>query len=102
MMSYWRAPLDINTIEVPHGDVHIDIEQCKGCEFCIEYCPKEVLELSKDFNRKGYHYPVVLKLGACVNCTLCEMICPEFSIFVVEGKPSHPDINDVLKKEAKS
>ncbi len=101
-MSYWRAPLDINTIEVPHGDVHIDIEQCKGCEFCIEYCPKDVLALSKDFNRKGYHYPVVIKQGACVNCTLCEMICPDFSIFVVAGKSTHPDIDDVLKKEAKS
>jgi 2-oxoglutarate ferredoxin oxidoreductase subunit delta len=100
-MNYWRAPLDINTIEVPHGDVHIDIEQCKGCEFCIEYCPRDVLKLSKDFNRKGYHYPIVLKQGACVNCTLCEMICPDFSIFVVEGKPSHPNIDDVLKKEAK-
>ncbi len=51
---------------------------------------------------KGYHYPIVLKQGACVNCTLCEMICPDFSIFVVEGKPSHPNLDDVLKKEAKS
>lgn len=101
-MSYWRAPLDINTIEVPHGNVHIDIEQCKGCEFCIEYCPKDVLALSKDFNRKGYHYPIVVKQGACVNCTLCEMICPDFSIFVVAGESTHPDIDDVLKKEAKS
>jgi hypothetical protein len=30
------------------------------------------------------------------------MICPEFSIFVVEGKPTHPNVDDVLKKEAKS
>jgi 2-oxoglutarate ferredoxin oxidoreductase subunit delta len=102
MMSYWRAPLDINTIEIPHGDVHINIEQCKGCEFCIEYCPKDVLELSKEFNRKGYHYPTVIKQGACVNCTLCEMICPDFSIFVVAGESTHPNIDDVLKKEAKS
>ncbi len=29
------------------------------------------------------------------------MICPEFAIFVVEGKPGNPDVNDVLKKEAK-
>ena len=101
-MSYWRTPLDINTIEIPHGDVHINIEQCKGCEFCIEYCPKDVLELSKEFNRKGYHYPTVIKEGACVNCTLCEMICPDFSIFVVAGKSTHPDIDTVLKKEAKS
>ena len=101
-MKYWRTPLDINTIDVPHGDVHIDIEQCKGCEFCVEYCPRDVLEMSADFNRKGYHYPIVLKQVTCVNCTLCEMICPEFSIFVVEGKRSPANDDDVQKKEAKS
>lgn len=100
-MNYWRTPLDINTIEIPQGDVHIDIEQCKGCEFCVEYCPKDVLDMSKEFNRKGYHYPIVLKQGVCVNCTLCEMICPEFSIFVVEGKSTPPTVDDVLKREAK-
>ena len=33
------------------------------------------------FNRKGYHPPAVARPGACVNCTLCEMLCPEFAIF---------------------
>ena len=36
---------------------------------------------SKTFNRKGYHPPVAVKAGQCVNCNLCEMICPEFAIF---------------------
>jgi 2-oxoglutarate ferredoxin oxidoreductase subunit delta len=42
-----------------------------------------VLEMSKEFNRKGYHPPLVVKSGECVNCNLCEMICPEFAIFTV-------------------
>ncbi|MCP4708658.1 MAG: hypothetical protein GY869_08545, partial [Planctomycetes bacterium] len=58
----------------------------------------DVLEMSRDFNRKGYHYPIILKQGACVNCNLCETICPEFAIFVNEDKPRHPDIDDVIKK----
>ncbi len=84
MMKYWRKPLDLDQVTVPHGDVMIITERCKGCGFCVEYCPKGVLELSEEFNRKGYHPPKVVKHGECVNCNLCEMICPDFAIFSVE------------------
>ncbi len=83
-MKYWRKPLDIDQVKVPHGEVRIIADRCKGCGFCVEYCPKGVLELSEEFNRKGYHPPRVVKVGECVNCNLCEMICPDFAIFSVE------------------
>jgi 2-oxoglutarate ferredoxin oxidoreductase subunit delta len=82
-MKYWRTPLDLDRVPVPHGTVHILAERCKGCGFCIEYCPKDILVFSKAFNRKGYHYPEVVQDGECVNCNLCEMICPDFAIFSV-------------------
>ena len=63
------------------GIVYIDVKRCKGCGFCIEYCPKDVLVFSEAFNRKGYHYPELVKTGQCVHCELCEMICPDFAIF---------------------
>ena len=50
--------------------------------------------MSERFNRKGYHPPEVVKNGECVNCNLCEMICPDFAIFstavaeLTEAKPS--------------
>jgi len=80
-MKYWRTPLDLDKVTIPHGEVLIIEDRCKGCGFCVEYCPKGVLVLSERFNKKGYHPPEVVKTGECVNCNLCEMICPDFAIF---------------------
>ena len=81
-MKYWRKPLDADTVKVPHGEIHVIRELCKGCGFCVEYCPRRVLELSEGFNRKGYHPPAAVNADACVSCGLCELICPEFAIYV--------------------
>jgi 2-oxoglutarate ferredoxin oxidoreductase subunit delta len=83
-MKFWRKPLDSDQIELPHGRVHIIINRCKGCGFCIKYCPCQVLEFADEFNRKGYHPPIAVKPEACVNCGLCEVMCPEFAIWVTE------------------
>jgi 2-oxoglutarate ferredoxin oxidoreductase subunit delta len=64
------------------GFIHINKDRCKGCGFCVEYCPRDVLELSDEFNLKGYHPPHIIDEEACCYCQLCESICPEFAIFV--------------------
>jgi 2-oxoglutarate ferredoxin oxidoreductase subunit delta len=69
------------------GTIHINKDRCKGCGFCVEYCPKDVLELSAEFNVKGYHPPRVKNEDDCLYCQLCETICPEFAIFVTLKKP---------------
>ncbi len=80
-MSGVRIPYDIGKVKVPRGEVHIAKDRCKGCGFCIEYCPNDVLELSDEFNSKGYHPPIVVKPEECLNCGLCEILCPEFAIW---------------------
>jgi 2-oxoglutarate ferredoxin oxidoreductase subunit delta len=64
------------------GKIHIVTDRCKGCGFCVEYCPREVLEMSEEFNVKGYHPPVVKDEDECVYCHLCQTICPEFALYV--------------------
>jgi 2-oxoglutarate ferredoxin oxidoreductase subunit delta len=80
-VKLWRRPLDSHKIKYPHGKVHIIDDRCKECGFCIEFCPKKVLEKSTKFNAKGYHPPIVKDEDACVSCGLCEIICPDFAIF---------------------
>ena len=83
-MKYWRVPLDSEEIEVTQGVVHIIEDRCKGCGYCIEYCPRGVLEFSKAFNKNGYHPPQA-KAEGCLNCHYCELLCPEFAIFSTEA-----------------
>ena len=80
-MKYWRRPLDLAQIKIPRGVLYILTERCKGCNFCIEFCPQDVLVVSEEFNSKGYHPPMVINDAACVSCGLCELICPEFAIY---------------------
>jgi 2-oxoglutarate ferredoxin oxidoreductase subunit delta len=68
------------------GIVFIRKERCKGCELCIEFCPKSVLVRSKDFNAKGYHYPVAVN-QECIDCRLCVTVCPEYAIFSLAAAP---------------
>lgn len=86
-MKYWRTPLTVEKHKIPRGELHILKDLCKGCAFCVEYCPLDVLELSEEFNKKGYHPPRVKKEDTCVHCGLCETICPDFAIFcLLEGE----------------
>ena len=82
-MKYWRKPLDLEDITVPHGVLHVLTERCKGCGWCVEFCPRDVLEVSEEINSKGYHPPKLVQ-DTCVSCGLCELLCPEFAIYVEE------------------
>jgi 2-oxoglutarate ferredoxin oxidoreductase subunit delta len=53
---------------------------CKGCGFCIEFCPVDALEESEKLNAKGVHPPKLKSEDACIGCGLCERICPDFAV----------------------
>ncbi len=87
-MAFWREPLDSQDVQVVRGIVHIIEDRCKGCGYCIEYCPKDILKFSEKFNNKGYHPPMATQPEECVNCHYCEIICPEFAIYSIEDPES--------------
>lgn len=91
---FWRTPLDHDTVPRTAGAIHIIEERCKGCEYCVEYCPVDVLQLSSRFNLKGYHPPELVSDKECVACRLCEVMCPEFAIFISEVDKTGGEIQE--------
>ncbi|WP_066497031.1 4Fe-4S dicluster domain-containing protein [Abyssisolibacter fermentans] len=55
-------------------------EWCKGCGICINFCPKDVLEL----NEKGKIN--IKNIDECIKCGLCELRCPDYAIYLKEDK----------------
>ena len=86
MTTLIRQPVSQSVLKIPRGQTYIIPERCKGCKFCIEFCPKDVLEESPDINSRGYHFPVVAgeKEEACIHCGFCTLVCPEFAIYTLE------------------
>ncbi len=63
------------------GDIIINIEKCKGCQVCLDACPKDVLDVSSQVNAKGYQY--IIKVNAeCTGCANCAVVCPDAVITV--------------------
>lgn len=48
-------------------------DNCCGCYACVNVCPKDCISMEED--SEGFNYPCVDK-SKCVDCTLCEKVCP--------------------------
>jgi 2-oxoglutarate ferredoxin oxidoreductase subunit delta len=55
--------------------IRVNVEWCKGCEICVAFCPKNVLEMAGGV-------VTVARPEDCNRCMLCELRCPDFAISV--------------------
>lgn len=64
-----------------------DKANCTGCGACYSICPKKAITLKEDFS--GFKYPTV-NVDKCVNCNLCEKVCPEINTVCTDNSYAEP------------
>ena len=57
--------------------LEINTDWCKGCNICVVFCPKDVLELDS----RGT--AVAARIEDCIYCGECEIRCPDLAITIV-------------------
>ncbi|MFA6831793.1 MAG: 4Fe-4S binding protein [Bacteroidaceae bacterium] len=68
------------------GTIVVNTERCKGCNLCVIACPKQIISLFKEVNRKGYNYAQLTDEEACIGCAACATVCPDGCIEVYKIK----------------
>ena len=63
------------------AEVTIHEDWCKGCEYCVVFCPKDVLAMERKIAK-------VVNIEECTGCDLCAWICPEFAVKVKKEESS--------------
>jgi 2-oxoglutarate ferredoxin oxidoreductase subunit delta len=68
------------------ASIIIDRDRCKGCYFCVKFCPKQLIAISNEHNKQGY-FPAEFdaeKEGQCTGCKTCAIMCPDTAIEVLK------------------
>lgn len=93
------------------GRIEVDEERCKGCEICVNVCPKKVITLANHFNHLGYRPATMVRheahiplstgkhpfypwrdhpshhdLAECTGCAICARMCPDVAITVYKRR----------------
>lgn len=63
-----------------------DKRNCCGCTACLQICPHNSISMKED--EQGFMYPVV-NMESCVDCHLCEKVCPVINQYEGKNSPIH-------------
>ena len=71
-------------------------EDCCGCNACGDICPTDAITFPSD--KEGFWYPKV-DLDKCIDCHLCEKVCPMLHKHVREEVYDEPKIIGAYNKD---
>lgn len=63
-------------------EIRIDQERCKGCDLCLNLCPKQVFKETEKIGIKGFRLRIPADKEFCSDCGLCTYFCPEGAIIL--------------------
>ena len=79
------------------GEIIIEESICKGCGYCMEFCPNGCIEdTGEKFTILGNLIPAFAHPEKCTACCLCAWMCPEFAITVYRYVDEYVDEGDSL------
>ncbi len=55
--------------------ISINHDLCRGCNLCLEMCPKQVFQESSEIGAAGFRLKQVALPDECTACGLCELYC---------------------------
>ena len=64
---------------------------CKGCGFCVKFCPVHAISITDQRNAKGDLLPAC-DHARCISdtgCAICARMCPEGAI-TIKGEEAAP------------
>jgi len=94
-MAVMTAPADTS--------VWVDTDVCKACDKCVDVCPAGVLAMVAEPTSTLGAMISVITPEACIGCNECELICPDFAIFVAERKEfKFAKLTDEAKERAQA
>ena len=71
--------------------------QCTGCSACASSCNRDVIVMGKD--DAGFPIPLVANPEKCVECGICESVCPSFNPKTEKKNPEEIAIIAQIKDE---
>ncbi len=78
-----KADVKPSNSNTQKGKIILTEERCKGCSYCVVFCPTGALAMGGRLNLKGYHLPEMSSPQKCNGCDRCGLYCPDFAIFGV-------------------
>ncbi len=54
-------------------------QYCKGCGYCVNFCPKKAVSFGRERNGLGVFFPVIDR-EACIACGICATVCPDAAL----------------------